>query len=476
MNVKRYKKMCALLLAGAMTAGMTVPAYAAQSKNVVVQPEKAPDEPMTLEEIQKEVQRSNRLNKTLELNFKKVEAGLRAVDDGLTDLTDMQNDAAHSRRQASDAASAGHAGVGQITDKTGQLGSQLGGALGALGGDEGAALGTQLGEGLSNAFGGLAQIESGLLSGASKTASAMENMVDTIAEQQRDALEDQQTGLKNTRLDLKQTQQDWKEESQLVTQLLVTKTVQVEAGIALLAEKQELLERVCEIEGKKAELGFSTNVDLDGKKLEVAQGAKDLQDAADGLTLLKRQLNDLMGRGLDETLVITPPEFTRDIETAPEYTEELLKQATEKSYKLKTLRRDKQQAEEKTNNNSLYDGQIRASELDMDIADVAMEDEKASIANDLKKKLDAINAAAAAYQNQKDTLKKAKTEWEHQQASAKLGIVSPVELQALQLQYEQTELALMNAAYAYDIAWGEYTMMMEGTSSDIYNTYKAQLG
>lgn len=468
MNVKRYKKMCALLLAGAMTAGMTVPAYAAQSKNVVVQPEKAPEEPMTLEEIQKEVQRSNRLNKTLELNFKKVEAGLRAVDDGLTDLTDMQNDAAHSRRDASNASGQGQSALGQITDKTGQLGSQLGGVLGKPG--------EALGEGLGNAFGGLAQIESGLLSAASRTAGAMETMVDTIAEQQRDTLEDQQTGLKNTRLDLKQTQQDWKEESQLVTQLLVTKTVQVEAGIALLAEKQELLERVCEIEGKKAELGFSTNVDLEGKKLEVAQGAKDLQDAADGLTLLKRQLNDLMGRELDETLVITPPEFTRDIETAPEYSEELLKQATDKSYKLKTLRRDKQQAEEKTNNNSLYDGQIRASELDMDIADVAMEDEKASIANDLKKKLDAINAAAAAYQNQKDTLKKAKTEWEHQQASAKLGIVSPVELQALQLQYEQTELALMNAAYAYDIAWGEYTMMMEGTSSDIYNTYKAQLG
>ncbi len=467
MNVKRYKKMCALLLAGAMTAGMMVPAYAAQSKNVVVQPEKAPDEPMTLEEIQKEVQRSNRLNKTLELNFKKVEAGLRAVDDGLTDLTDMQNDAAHSRRQASDAASAGHAGVGQITAGSGALKDMLG----AMGGPNAA-----LGEGLNGLFSGLAQIESGLLSGASKTAGAMETMVDTIAEQQRDTLEDQQTGLKNTRLDLKQTQQDWKEESQLVTQLLVTKTVQVEAGIALLAEKQELLERVCEIEGKKAELGFSTNVDLEGKKLEVAQGAKDLQDAADGLTLLKRQLNDLMGRELDETLVITPPEFTRDIETAPEYTEELLKQATDKSYKLKTLRRDKQQAEEKTNNNSLYDGQIRASELDMDIADVAMQDEKAAIANDLKKKLDAINAAAAAYQNQKDALKKAKTEWEHQQASAKLGIVSPVELQALQLQYEQTELALMNAAYAYDIAWGEYTMMMEGTSSDIYNTYKAQLG
>ncbi len=473
MNVKRYKKMCALLLAGALTAGMTVPAYAAQSKNVVVQPEKAPEEPMTLEEIQKEVQRSNRLNKTLELNFKKVEAGLRAVDDGLTDLTDMQNDAAHSRRDASNASGQGQSIAGQITAGADKIGAGVGGTVG---GSLGPDVGSAVGGGLSDSLKGLAGISSGLLSAASRTAGAMETMVDTIAEQQRDTLEDQQTGLKNTRLDLKQTQRDWKEESQLVTQLLVTKTVQVEAGIALLAEKQELLERVCEIEGKKAELGFSTNVDLEGKKLEVAQGAKDLQDAADGLTLLKRQLNDLMGRELDETLVITPPEFTRDIETAPEYSEELLKQATDKSYKLKTLRRDKQQAEEKTNNNSLYDGQIRASELDMDIADVAMEDEKASIANDLKKKLDAINAAAAAYQNQKDTLKKAKTEWEHQQASAKLGIVSPVELQALQLQYEQTELALMNAAYAYDIAWGEYTMMMEGTSSDIYNTYKAQLG
>lgn len=474
MNVKRYQKMCTLMLAGALAMGASVPAFAAQSKNVVVQPEKAADEPMTLEEIQKEVLRSNRLNQTLELNFKKVEAGLRAVDDGLTDLTDMQNDAAHSRRDASAASGQGQGALGQITAGANKLGDKLG--------DLGAAVTKnpdtkkELQDGVNQIFGGLAAVDSGLLSGASRTVGAMETMVDTIAEQQRDTLEDQQTSLKNTRLDLKQTQQDWKEEAMLVTQLLVTKSVQVETGIALLAEKQELLERVYEIEGKKAELGFSTNVDLEGKKLEVAQGAKDLQDAADGLTLLKRQLNDLMGRDLDETLVITPPEFTRDIETAPEYSEELLKQATEKSYKLKTLRRDKQQAEEKTNNSSLYDGQIRASELDMDIADVAMEDEKASIANDLKKKLDAINAAAAAYQNQKDALKKAKTEWEQQQASAKLGLVSAVELQALQLQYEQTELALMNAAYAYDIAWGEYNMMMEGTSSDIYNTYKSQLG
>lgn len=464
MKFYQYKKACALLVTGALTAGMAVPAFAAETKQAEETTEptaEAPKaEPMTLEEIQKLVLKNNRLKTTLELNAKKVAAGLSAIDDGLRDLQDTQDDAARARKQASQAAGAGQEGVGQITAGAGQLG-QIGGALGGA---------------IGNALGGLAQIESGLLSGSVKTASAMEDMVDSIADQQRDDLEDQQTELKNTKMDLNKTKEDWDNEALAVTQLLVTKTVQVEKGVSLLSQKQALLERVCQIEEKKAELGFSTPTDLSGKKLEVSEGAKDLQDAKDGLTLLKRQLNDLMGRELDEELNITPPELTRTIETAPAYSDELLKTATDKNYKLKTLRREKQQAKEKTKDTSQYDGQIRASELDMDLADVAMKDQQANIANDLKKKLDRINAAAAVYQNKKDAYAKAKTEWEHQQVSAKLGLVSAVELQALQLQFEQTEMELSAAAYDYDMAWAEYNMLMDGTTLDIYDTYKAQLG
>ena len=306
MKASRYKKACALLLAGALTAGTAVPAFAA----VTVAEKKPVDAPMTLAEIQEEVLRNNRLKSTLELNYKKVEAGLSAIDDGLDELRDTQDDAAHSRKQAGQSAGLGQAGIGKITAGVTELNKlAASGAFGDLSGTVG---------GISGALGGLAEIESGLLSGASKTAGAMEKMVDSISEQQRDTLEDQQTSLKNTKLDLNKTQQDWKNEALLVTQLLVTKTAQVETGISLLTEKQALLERVCEIEEKKTELGFSVPVDLEGKKLEVSQGAKDIQDASDGLTLLKRQLNDLMGRDLDETLVITAPEFTREIAAAPE--------------------------------------------------------------------------------------------------------------------------------------------------------------
>ena len=226
---------------------------------------------------------------------------------------------------------------------------------------------------------------------------------------------------------------------------------------------------------KKQELGFSTGTDLSEKKLAVSEGAKELQSAKDGLTLLKRQLNDLMGREIDEELIITPPELTRTIETAPAYSEELLKTATDKNYKLKTLRRDKQQAEADSKKNDRYDGQLKASRVDMQLADVSTEEEKVNIANDLKKKLDAINTAAAEYQNKKDANSKAKIEWEQQQKSAKLGLVSAVELQALELQYEQTEMELSAAAYAYDLAWEEYTMLMNGTTLDIYDVYKSKL-
>ena len=447
-----YKKACALLVTGALTTGAAVPALAAETKTAApATAEEAKAQPMTLKEIQELVVKNNRLKTTLTLNQEKVLAGLSAIDDGLKDLKDSQDKAAHARRDAGTSASQGQAGLGQIT--SGSTGSAA----------------------LDAALGGLASITSGLLSGAVKTASGMETLVDNVADRQRDTLEDQQTELKNTKMDLNKTKEDWENESLAVTQLLVTKTVQVEKGVSLLTQKQSLLERVCKIEEKKQELGFSTGTDLSEKKLAVSEGAKELQSAKDGLTLLKRQLNDLMGREIDEELIITPPELTRTIETAPAYSEELLKTATDKNYKLKTLRRDKQQAEADSKKNDRYDGQLKASRVDMQLADVSTEEEKVNIANDLKKKLDATNTAAAEYQNKKDANSKAKIEWEQQQKSAKLGLVSAVELQALELQYEQTEMELSAAAYAYDLAWEEYNMLMNGTTLDIYDVYKSKL-
>lgn len=444
-----YKKACALLVTGALTTGAAVPALAAEAKTQAPQnAEESKTKAMTLKEIQELVVKNNRLKTTLTLNQEKVIAGLSAIDDGLKDLKDSQDKAAHARRDASDAASKGQAAINGTLSLPG------------------AATGT-------NKLWGT--ITSGLLSGAVKTASGMETLVDNVADRQRDTLEDQQTELKNTKMDLNKTKEDWENESLAVTQLLVTKAVQVEKGVSLLTQKQSLLERVCQIEEKKQELGFSTGTDLSEKKLAVSEGAKELQSAKDGLTLLKRQLNDLMGREIDEELIITPPELTRTIETAPAYSEELLKTATDKNYKLKTLRRDKQQAEADSKKNDRYDGQLKASRVDMQLADVSTEEEKVNIANDLKKKLDAINTAAAEYQNKKDANSKAKIEWEQQQKSAKLGLVSAVELQALELQYEQTEMELSAAAYAYDLAWEEYTMLMNGTTLDIYDVYKSKL-
>lgn len=445
-----YKKACALLVAGALTTGAAVPALAAEAKTEAPQnAEESKTKAMTLKEIQELVVKNNRLKTTLTLNQEKVIAGLSAIDDGLKDLRDSQDKAAHARRDASASASQGQASIDYAL---GKLGSAAG-ATDPLWGN----------------------ITKGLLSGAVKTASGMETLVDNVADRQRDTLEDQQTELKNTKMDLNKTKEDWENESLAVTQLLVTKTVQVEKGVSLLTQKQSLLERVCQIEEKKQELGFSTGTDLSEKKLAVSEGAKELQSAKDGLTLLKRQLNDLMGREIDEELIITPPELTRTIETAPAYSEELLKTATDKNYKLKTLRRDKQQAETDSKKNDRYDGQLKASRVDMQLADVSTEEEKVNIANDLKKKLDAINTAAAEYQNKKDANSKAKIEWEQQQKSAKLGLVSAVELQALELQYEQTEMELSAAAYAYDLAWAEYTMLMNGTTLDIYDVYKSKL-
>ncbi|WMI82214.1 TolC family protein [Anaerotignum sp. MB30-C6] len=441
----KYGKMSALLLAGVLTFGMATPTFA----KTVVAEEETLEGPMTLEEIQKQVLKNNRLKTTLELNYKKVLSGLDAIDDGLSDLKDAQDSAAHARRKAGEAASAGKSAID-----------------GALGYDPGAGLSENT----------LGVVSSGLLSGSAKTASALEDMTDSIADSKRDELEDQQQELKNTKQDLNKTQEDWNNQALIVSQLLVVKTAQVEKGIGLLEEKQDLMERLYTIEEKKESLGLSLKTDLTQAKLSVTETSKDIQDAKDGLTLLKRQLNDLMGKPIDEELEVVAPDMARVIEYAPEYSEELLKEATDKNYQLKTLRRDYQQAKKKTNDMTLYSGQIKAHELDMDISNVAIENQKTTIANDLKKKLDSINKAASAYQIQKDSYDKAKTQLEQQRKSAALGMISSVEIQALELQFKQADLALMSAAYDYDLAWEEYRLLMSGTSLDIYDTYKAQVG
>ena len=184
-----YKKACALLVTGALTTGAAVPALAAEAKTEAPQnAEESKTKAMTLKEIQELVVKNNRLKTTLTLNQEKVIAGLSAIDDGLKDLRDSQDKAAHARRDASASASEGKDATNKILGAaaSGAYGEQLGGTLG-----------------------GLASITSGLLSGAVKTASGMETLVDNVADRQRDTLEDQQTELKNTKMDLNKTKEDW---------------------------------------------------------------------------------------------------------------------------------------------------------------------------------------------------------------------------------------------------------------------------
>ena len=161
-----YKKACALLVTGALTTGAAVPALAAETKTAApTTAEESKTKAMTLKEIQELVVKNNRLKTTLTLNQEKVIAGLSAIDDGLKDLKDSQDKAAHARRDAGTSASQGKDVLGGLiaADPTNQ----------------------------SNQI--LAGISSALLSGAVKTASGMETLVDNVADRQRDTLEDQQT-------------------------------------------------------------------------------------------------------------------------------------------------------------------------------------------------------------------------------------------------------------------------------------------
>ena len=110
----------------------------------------------------------------------------------------------------------------------------------------------------------------------------------------------------NTQADVTKSQADWDEEVKLITNLLVRKTITMEHSQDLLEQKAALLQKQYAVAIKQEEVGLSVPVNTKDIQLSIEEAATQLEQVTDGVQLLKRQLNDMMGRSLDAPLHIEP--------------------------------------------------------------------------------------------------------------------------------------------------------------------------
>lgn len=317
----------------------------------------------------------------------------------------------------------------------------------------------------------LTGMESQLNSGISTAEDAIEQLWDGL-----DEVDTTLRTIENKQDDVTKSQADWEEEVKLITNLLVRKTITMEHTQDLLEQKAALLQKQYAVAVKQEEVGLSVPVNTKDIQLSIEETATQLEQVKDGVQLLKRQLNDMMGRSLDAALHIEPVAEPGYVSIAPSYSADLLKQARENDYTLKTLQRDidnyKEDAQDLKDEGKFESDTLKIYDLNIELSKISIQNEETALDNDLKKLIDAVKVAGQTYQEKLDAYQNAGVKYQQTEKYAEVGLISPLAFQAAGLEYEQAALTRQQAAYDYALAKLEYEAFLKGVDLSIYEQYK----
>lgn len=479
---QRHQKLAAFLLIPVLLS-TSAPAMAAENQEQTAQQPAAAavqdENTYTLVQIIQQVQQHNRIHQQYQLNLDLLEEShtkakntRRDVQRTLNAVYDQEADAYHSLDTVGKNQSAAMTAMEQIAD--GYKAQYL----------DALATGKMTAEQLQ------ARIESDprymALMSQVVTYTGMESQLNSGISTAEDAIEQLWDGLdevgstlrtiENKQDDVNRSQADWQEQVKLLTNLLVRKTVAMEETQNLLEQKYALQQKQLDVSKKQEEIGLTVAVKTKDVQIALEETATQLQQVKDGVQLLKRQLNDMMGRSLDAPLHIEPVAELGYVAIAPTYSAQLLQQATANDYTLKTLQRDidnaREDAQDLKDKGQYESDALKIYDLNIALSKVSIKDQQAAVDNDLKKLIDAVTVAGQTYSEKLDAWHNAETKYQQNQTYREVGLLSPLLFQAAELEYRQAALTRKQAAYDYALAKMEYEAFLNGTDLSIYEQYK----
>lgn len=311
--------------------------------------------------------------------------------------------------------------------------------------------------------GQLAQLEGS----ASQMASSMQSSISSL-QSSKTGLESNLTTVKNNQKDIEQSQDDLKVQMRYLATNLFLSALEMEQNIALLEKNYELALKMEELEKLKNQLGMSVELDISAKILESSQTASKLKQAQDGLTVVKRQINDLIGRPVNAELNLAPVELTTNITPAPLYSNKLVDEITKANYKIKTLNRDigdyRSEAEDLRSSGNTNSNQYNVIDRNIDLKNLEIQTEKVTIANNVKNQLDKIDSTGRAYREAQINYEQAQKTYDYTKQRYDLGMISPLEFEAADLTLLQAEIQNMTAGYEHYLANESFKAMQKGIS------------
>ena len=276
-----------------------------------------------------------------------------------------------------------------------------------------------------------------------------------------DQINDSLDDMKNNKDDLNKTMKDLETQMRYTAASLSLSVAQLEASIDLLENQIALADKGVKIAELQGKLGMNISTDIEKQKAAKKEAEKTLEDTKETLSVVKRNINILIGRNAGNPLEVVPMNLPVAIDPAPAYTEALIDKFTDNNYKLKTLERDKADLKDSVDNDMGSDERQKI-DYDVEAKNQEIKNQKQVIADDLKAMLAKINSDGEAYKVSRQKYVTEKKNFEYTQKKYELGMISEMQLRQAELTLAQAELTNMQNGYQFYLDWQKYYAAEKG--------------
>ena len=276
-------------------------------------------------------------------------------------------------------------------------------------------------------------------------------------EQINDGLDDLEQGKE----DLSDAMDDLEKQMRYAAANLSLNAVQLDKAIELMEDNAALLERSVQIAELQQKLGMNISTDVSSAQASLAELKKTIADQEDTLDTLKRSINILIGRSANSPLEIVPMNLPIAIDSAPEYTPQLVSKFLEVDSSLEALNRDRIDLKDSVEDDM---GSDEKQDIDYQVMakDMEIDNQRQAVQNDLKAMLAKINSNAAAYKVSRQKYVTEQKNFEFAQKKYELGMISELTLRQAEAALKQAELTNMQNGYQYYIDWQKYYLAEKG--------------
>ena len=276
-------------------------------------------------------------------------------------------------------------------------------------------------------------------------------------DQINDALEQMAEGKE----DLQDALKDLEHIMRYTSAQLALSIVQLTDSVALIEDQIALIDKSIAVYELQEKLGMATTINVDTQRTSKLEAQNQLRDTQEQLDNLKRSLNQLIGRPVNNELNVVPMELSGVIEPAPAFTQELINEFVKVNPDMITLQEERQDLKDSVKSDMGSD-EKQDIEYQIQAKDMELKKQRQTAEDDLKAMIATMNKNATNYRISKDKLATEQKNFAIAQKKFELGMISQIQLMQNELTLAQAELTNLSNGYQHYFDWQQFKLARQG--------------